>query len=301
MKPTILVTGATGSIGRELIPKLLPKFKVVGCARSDFEKKLWEKREDFIFEKVDLTKREQVERLFKEYNFDQVIHLAAYIKGGEVDKGEAIQIFNNNVMSTLNILSVMDDGMIIFASSMTVYGIPNKIPVYESTPLNPTDFYAKSKVICENLIEGFSKIKRIKFLVLRIPGIFSKERKSGALFNFASNAWTNRDINISLDKPTPWDIIYIEDLVNVIARAVSKKNIGNMVINVGYGEKVELELVAKKIKVVLKSSSKIAKNYSFKNPVFCFSTQKMRSLLNVNLPSLDERLNQYLNFVKEGQ
>ena len=84
-----------------------------------------------------------------------VIHFAALKAVGEsVEK--PLLYYRNNLNSLINILDMMREfniGNIVFSSSATVYGIPDKLPVTEDTPLQPaTSPYGQTKVMGENII-----------------------------------------------------------------------------------------------------------------------------------------------------
>lgn len=295
---TILVTGATGNLGRELIPKLISDFRVVGCAREIYKNNEM-KDKNFVFEKVDLSLKEEVRKLFKKYKFSQIIHLVALIKRGELKMDEIIAVFESNVISLFNILSQAGKfKKIIFTSSVAVYGIPQSLLIKEGIPLSPLDFYGKCKASCEDLVKHFSQATGSSFAILRIPSIFAKTIKEGAVYSFYKKALSNKDIIINVDKPTPWSIIYIEDAADCIVSAVSKNDVNNETINIGYDDGIELEMIAKKIKKISKSKSKIIKTYDFANPVLYLDTQKIKKLLGLKLPSLDQRLIKYLDDLK---
>ncbi len=296
-KSTILVTGSTGNLGRELIPKLIPSFRVVGCARRNF--KMNEiKDKNFIFEKVNLSSKEEVRKLFSKYKFSQIIHLATLIKRGELETDEIIDVFEGNVISLLNILSQSGKfERIIFTSSIAVYGIPTSLLIKEGAPLSPLDFYGKCKVFCEDLVRHFSQATGSSYVILRIPSLFAKTIREGAVYNFSKNALLGSDIVINPKRPTPWNIIYVEDAADAIC-AVTKKNIRDEVINIGYDEEMELEKIAKKIQLLANSKSRIVKQYSFVNPTFALDTSKLEKTLGLTFPTLDQRLGKYLEIIK---
>lgn len=299
IKSTVLVTGATGNLGMALISKLLADYNVVGCARGNFEVEGKFKDNNLTFEKIDLASSKQVVELFSKYKFDQIVHLSAAMTRGNLNLEQAIEVFDSNVISTFNILSnIKTLDKLIFSSTLAVYGIPKHYPVNEKDYLRPLDFYSKSKVACEELIKDFSTIHRFKYIILRIPSIFSETIEEGAVYNFARNAIKGRDIVINIDKPVPWSAVYIDDVVNSILKSLSNDKLSNETITIGYDKGMELEQVAKKVVELLNSDSKIIKNYTFKNPIFYVDTRKLKTIVGLKLPSFDQRLIEYLNVLK---
>ncbi len=287
----ILITGSSGLIGTALINILTKEgIKVVGC---DVRKP---NKVNFIFEKCNLVSRKEVFRLFQKYHFSQVVHLASYVKFGNLSSPERKKVFQANAVATYNVVSAMKENnteKIIFSSSMTVYGLPQYVPVDENHPLNPLDFYGFSKMVAEETIKSFG----VKYFILRFPGIFSFHRKGGAIYNFTSQALKEKDIHILAKDPTPWDVIFIDDVINSIIAALSK-NIESSIINVGYGEPIELISLAKKIIALCGSRSKVINDYSISHPVFCLDIKKSKTLLRFTPRSLDVRLHEFINFLK---
>lgn len=152
-------------LGNSLANELTKKgIKFVGC---DI-KKPQSKSANFVFEQVDLTNKQAVLKLFEKYSFGCVIHLAAYIKSFTESKEEKKNLFNANVDATSNLVLACHNHKInkfIFASSMTVYGLPESLPVTEEHPKNPMDYYGKTKLMAENKI----KETKIEHTILRFP------------------------------------------------------------------------------------------------------------------------------------
>ena len=294
----ILVTGSIGLLGRNLVTRLTEKgVKVIGC---DIKKPDYPIRRGFIFEKCDLTSEREIASLFKKYNFNQIVHLAAsYRKFGNLNENEKKEMFQGNVATTFKIISAMEEFKVkrlIFSSSMTVYGLPQYLPVDENHPLNPLDFYGFSKIMSEEIVKNSS----VEYLILRFPGIFSLTRKRGAVYNFIFNALQGKDLHISANTLTPWDIISADDAADSINISLAS-NVKNNIFNIGYGKSIELVRLAKKIVKLCNSKSKVVKDHPVNHPVFYLDTKKARRLLRVSLPSLDFRLEQFINYQKYGK
>lgn len=164
----VLVTGGTGYIGSHTVLRLLEcgyEVTVIdNLSNSSIEvldsiKKLTKKTVKFY--RVNLLNKAELENVFAENKFDAVIHLAAYKAVGESVKNP-LMYYDNNLISTLNVLSLMKEFNIdnfVFASSATVYGDPNKIPITEDEAIKPESPYANTKAIIESLMKDLSKEK----------------------------------------------------------------------------------------------------------------------------------------------
>ena len=181
MKQTILVTGGTGFIGSHTTVELQEAgYEVVivdNLSNSKIEvldgiEKITGIRP--AFEKVDLEDKEATERVFQKYpNIEGIIHFAASKAVGEsVEK--PLMYYRNNVVSLINLLEMMPKYNvkgIIFSSSCTVYGQPNKenLPVTEDAPhQKATSPYGNTKEINEQIIYDYIHSgATIKSIVLR--------------------------------------------------------------------------------------------------------------------------------------
>ena len=110
---------------------------------------------DIPFEKVDTCDINELRKVFEKYDFDTVIHFAAYKAVGE-SMAKPLKYYNNNLISFLNIMELMkefDRPNILFSSSATVYGEAESLPVTEQSPRQPaTSPYGNTKQMCEDIL-----------------------------------------------------------------------------------------------------------------------------------------------------
>lgn len=165
-KGTILVTGGTGYIGAHTVVELQAAgYEVVAVdnfANSAIDvldgiEKISGKRP--IFEEVDCADYNAFAKVFEKYpGISGAIHFAAYKAVGEsVEK--PIDYYHNNLFSLINLIKLLKDkehASLVFSSSCTVYGQPEKehLPVSESAPLQPAmSPYGKTKQMCEDILK----------------------------------------------------------------------------------------------------------------------------------------------------
>lgn len=163
---TILVTGGAGYIGSHTVLALLEQnYRVVvidNFCNSNIEaikrvEKLSEK--DVILYPYDCCNIEQFEIVFKENKIDAAIHFAGFKAVGE-SVSIPLKYYQNNLISTLNLLSLMekyDVRNLAFSSSATVYGEPKSVPIYEDFDLHISNPYGRTKLIIEDILRDFSK------------------------------------------------------------------------------------------------------------------------------------------------
>mgnify|MGYP002856464856 CR=1 FL=1 len=159
----ILVTGGTGYIGSHTVVELLNNgYEVVvidnlSNSKRDVIDKIKEiTGKEVTFYEVDVCDKEALRKIFNE-NEDivAVIHFAGLKAVGEsVEK--PIKYYDNNLGSTLSLLTVMQEHnikKIVFSSSATVYGDPASLPIKEDFPLGPTtNPYGTTKLFIENIL-----------------------------------------------------------------------------------------------------------------------------------------------------
>ena len=163
MKELVLVTGGTGYIGSHTAVELIEEGYEVVIVDN-----LSNSRIDILdgieqitgirpyFEKFDLCVNDKVVELCKKYpKMEAIVHFAA-LKA----VGESVEIpldyYYNNIVSSVNLLKAMIDYNIpnmVFSSSCTVYGLPDKLPVTEDSPIKKANSpYGNTKQIIEEII-----------------------------------------------------------------------------------------------------------------------------------------------------
>lgn len=164
----ILVTGGAGYIGSHVCKQLLKQgfgVLVVDNLSTGHHELL----RCNTFVKTDLKNIEQLRKIFKNFKIDAVIHLAGKSIVGESNK-QLGKYFTENVANTINLLEAMAEAgidKIIYSSSAAVYGIPPTIPIDETLPKASTNFYGKTKLMVEDLLEWYRKYRGIKYIALR--------------------------------------------------------------------------------------------------------------------------------------
>jgi UDP-glucose 4-epimerase len=175
----ILVTGGTGYIGSHTAVELINEgYEVViidNLSNSDMdtldgiEKITGTKPE---FQKLDLCEKDKLESFFSKHSdVEAVIHFAAYKAVGESSEFP-LKYYRNNILSTLNLLECMLEfnvPYIVFSSSCTVYGQPDKLPVDESAPIKePISPYGSTKQVAERMISDATRAnENLKGISLR--------------------------------------------------------------------------------------------------------------------------------------
>lgn len=170
MKKKILVTGGAGYIGSHTVVALHKAGyeAVIVDNFSNSSKSVLEGLQKItgsqptLYE-LDCNNREAMQEVFKkERGIEGVIHFAAFKAVGE-SVNEPLKYYQNNLGSLLVLLELMEEHGVknlVFSSSCTVYGQPEKLPVTEETPTQPASSpYGRTKQMCEDILSDLTKSK----------------------------------------------------------------------------------------------------------------------------------------------
>ena len=157
----VLITGGAGYIGSHTCVELLRagyELVVVDNLSNSKEESLRRVQnlagKSVTFHKVDLLDREALEAVFARNPVDAAIHFAGLKAVGE-SVSMPLRYYHNNVAGTLVLCQVMQKYSVrnlVFSSSATVYGEPERVSITEDFPLSATNPYGRSKLIIEDIL-----------------------------------------------------------------------------------------------------------------------------------------------------
>lgn len=158
----ILVTGGAGYIGSHTVIELLSAgFDVIVVDNFSNSKPESLRRVERLAGKsikiyeMDLLDRRNLQAVFADHSIDAVIHFAGLKAVGESVE-QPLQYYHNNLTGTLILSEVMQAHGVkrmIFSSSATVYGKPDRLPITEDSPLSATNPYGRSKLMIEAMLQ----------------------------------------------------------------------------------------------------------------------------------------------------
>lgn len=242
MNKRILVTGATGFLGKNLLDRL--------SGDSDYT---------VFAERFDLTKSDEVFSYIHAAKPDIVYHLGAL-----VDLTRSFEIARKtitaNVIGTTNLLSALSKHPVekfIFASTEEVYG-EGKLPYKEGNLESPPSPYAVTKLTCEHLIRLYAPQIARQCLVLRIGTMYGPHQPDHRfIYQMIQRALHNEDIPLT-SGTSKRDYVYVSDIVEALLLALEVKNIRQFErINLGGGQSATLKDLASAIVKTAGSSSRL--------------------------------------------
>lgn len=157
----ILVTGGAGYIGSHTCIELINAGydivvldSFINSKKEALERVQTITGKDFPIYDVDLLQYEELKQLFEKHTFEAVIHFAGLKAVGEsVEK--PLDYYHNNLTGTLHLCKVMKEfgvKKMVFSSSATVYGMPERVPITEDFPLQATNPYGRTKLMIEEIL-----------------------------------------------------------------------------------------------------------------------------------------------------
>ena len=241
----VLVTGAAGFIGANLVKRLLNEFdsvKVIGIdsiteyydVRLKYERlqELSAYGDRFVFIKDNIAKKEIIESIFTDYHPQVVVNLAAQA-GVRYSITNPDAYIESNLIGFYNILeSCRHHGVehLVYASSSSVYGSNKKVPYSTDDKVdNPVSLYAATKKSNELMAHAYSKLYNISSTGLRFFTVYGPcGRPDMAYFSFTNKLLKGETIQIFNYGNCKRDFTYIDDIVEgmvrIIQHAPEKRN-----------------------------------------------------------------------------
>jgi UDP-glucose 4-epimerase len=258
-----LVTGGAGFIGSHVCRELLKSSHqviVLDDLSGGFKENL---PEGVQFVEGSITDPALLSRLFKQYKFDYVYHLAAYAAEG---LSHFIRRFNyeNNLIGSINLIneSVLHKiKCFVFTSSIAVYG-KGQLPMREDmTPL-PEDPYGISKLAVEQDLKCAHEMFGLNYVVFRPHNVYGEFQNLGDKYRnvvgiFMNQLMEGKPLTIFGDGGQSRAFSYIGDIAPAIANCVSIKEAQNQIFNIGADDSFTVKTLATEVCDVMGMSGQI--------------------------------------------
>jgi UDP-glucose 4-epimerase len=231
----IMIMGGAGFVGSHLAEYLLKKrHKIVICTKTSV-KNIDSIREKIEIEKIDVTNYVKLEKFIIKKKPDVIIHLA-----GNTSHSKSFESpFNDldsNTKSTLNVLEIIRKTLpkckFILGSTFVVIGKPNKLPVNEQTPCNPTTMYGVNRLSSEYYTKIYNQVHGLNTNIFRITNSFGPREQiipnKNAINYLIYKGFKGENITIYNSGKFFRDLIYISDVVSAINKIMTKGKQGEL-------------------------------------------------------------------------
>ena len=266
----IIVTGGNGFIGRHLVRRLLSlnsyEIVVVSNTSNVNDKKLSTRKKPeegpLRFCSADIRDRTAISEIFSDVKAETCVHLAAKVSVAESIKNpdETMEV---NAKGTMNVLEACHQSQtknFVFASSAAVYGDVRELPISESHDLAPLSPYGTSKMLAEEHVSLYRKLKKIEnAVILRIFNVYGNGQAIGVdvITKFLSRLSNGLPPIIFDDGRHTRDFISVEDVASALLLSIrlseQSPNTGNndlnlpMIFNTGTGIPTSMKQLAEKM------------------------------------------------------
>ena len=249
-----IVTGGAGFIGSNIVKKLVARgddVTVIDNLNTGKEENLKSVIDKITFLKDSILNRELLEK--QSQNIDGIFHQAA-LASVQDSFSKLDEYHDVNVNGTENILKLAkkNDFRVVYASSSSVYGNPERIPIKESDKKNPINPYAETKLKKEQLAIKYSEMG-VKVIGLRYFNVFGKGQSkeyAGVLKLFLERIRDKLPPKINGDGTQFRDFVYVEDVADANIMSMDS-DINHGFYNVGTNTSITILDLAK---TIIKSS-----------------------------------------------
>ena len=256
----ILLTGATGFVGANLLRKLIDSKNDIHIIIRNTSN-LW--RINDIIDKVnthvcDLTNRESVEKLVLKIKPQIIFHLAVY--GGYQFQKESLKIINTNLIGTINLLDAcckIGFECFINTGSSSEYGIKDK-PMSENDLLEPINDYGIAKAAATLYCQVIGRREKLPIFTLRLFSPYGYHEGPTRLIPYLIiSCLKNKELKIFTPDAVR-DFIFIEDLIKAYFMIVENKEgvLPGDIFNIGSGEQYTVKEIFEIIKKLTKYTKK---------------------------------------------
>lgn len=242
-----IVTGGAGFIGKNIVKLLINQnheVEVVDNLHSGKLSNLEEIKDQIKFHEVNILDFKKMEEICKDV--DGVFHQAALTVVQE-SYSKKEEYYKVNVKGTENIFTLAEkyNFKVVFASSSSIYGNTNSIPIKENFDRNPINPYGQTKLEDEYLAEKYWGMG-VDIIGLRYFNVFGKDQNisyAGVITKFLERILKNEPPQIFGIGNQVRDFVFVEDVAQANIDGM-KNNIKNGFFNVGTGTTISIKQIA---------------------------------------------------------
>lgn len=248
----VLVTGATGFMGRHLLNFLMQKsgIRIWGISKNGGLV------DSLRIDSLDLTSSSEVDRWrVDKPQFDAIFHLAAQVPGA-FEGSQARDSFSANVKMVRNMLSLAEENRtaVIYASSTSVYGRTSDCRLSEDTKARPDNYYSLGKYVGELLCEIEGKGRNFPAISLRISAPYGPGQRTNTVINVFLHALLSAgDLILYGSGSRTQDFTFVSDAIQGLWLAYCRKKSG--IYNIAGGQPISMKALAETVLSLMPDTS----------------------------------------------
>lgn len=246
MPMKVLITGGAGFIGSNLAMRCIDLGWNVEIVDRDISRiGAWRTGE---YEKAKLHHcdftDERILSAVKDNKYDAILHQAA-VPRVSYSVEQPAETTDENILKTVRLLEAAAGHChrLVFASSSSVYGDSDQLPLHENLPTNPQSPYALQKRTCEDFIRMFCKLKGLEAVCLRYFNVFGPWQYGDSPYSTALSAWCHCvKLGLPLRKDGSGeqsrDLCYVDNVVEAnLSAAISMQSFEGISLNIACGDR----------------------------------------------------------------
>lgn len=239
MRESVLVTGANGLIGYEIVRRLAGAGRKVIAVDRTVSDVAALTENAFPLEIGDHHK---LHELASRFQIDAIIHCGG-VSGPMLGRDNPAALFNTNIGGAIDVAEVARQRTLLghacrllFCSSLTVYGNQPQDDIEESNPLLTRQCYASSKVAGEAVVLSYAKEHDVDAIVLRIAGVYGPRRRTSCVLRLMiQNALEGKSTHLPYGQGFPRQWVHVDDVARGLILALDVEGHTECVFNLGGG------------------------------------------------------------------
>jgi nucleoside-diphosphate-sugar epimerase len=242
----LLLTGARGFLGQHVLDRLGTEHDGYALTRTKPTSECVARTRNLQWIRGDILEPQAF--VNKIDALDAVVHLASAIKAANALEDR--RLFETNTIGTLNMLKLAREkgaSSFIFASSAAIYGDKKRLPIRETFSSRPVSMYGLSKVIGERMCSFFALDQSFSTICLRISNMYGPGQGPNFVIpDLIHKSFKQKIVEVANPTSTR-DFVYVNDVVEAVAKCVSIASRGSEVFNIGSGIETSIREISQLI------------------------------------------------------
>lgn len=239
MRNSILVTGANGLIGYEVVKRLASAGrKVIAVDRTVSDVATLTENAYAL----EIGDQHRLHELAARFAVDAIVHCGG-VSGPMLGRDNPAALFNTNIGGTIDVAEVArqrtalgNPCRLLFCSSLTVYGNQPQDDIKESNPLLTRQCYASSKVAGEAVVLSYVEEHALDAIVLRIAGVYGPRRRTACVLRLMiDNALEGKTTHLPYGQGFPRQWVHVDDIASGLILALDVEAPSERIFNLSGG------------------------------------------------------------------